>query len=95
MIAIRQIPNPIIQRTTKGLEATKLGTIIVKEKSAEISKKAMSAGGDVVSVCATVVSAMGAGKRAARKHSQSYNEKEKNPSCSDEKYSKVMVTGAQ
>ena len=66
VIAIGQTPNPIIQRTTKGLKTTRWGTIVVNEKTGKTSKKAVYAGGDVVSGAATVISAMGAGKRAAR-----------------------------
>lgn len=66
VIAIGQTPNPIIQRTTKGLKTTRHGTIVVKEKTGKTSKKGVYAGGDVVSGAATVISAMGAGKKAAR-----------------------------
>jgi len=66
VIAIGQTPNPIIQRTTKGLKTTRWGTIVVNEKTGKTSKKRVYAGGDVVSGAATVISAMGAGKRAAR-----------------------------
>ncbi len=66
VIAIGQTPNPIIQRTTKGLKTTRWGTIVVNEKTGKTSKKGVYAGGDVVSGAATVISAMGAGKRAAR-----------------------------
>jgi glutamate synthase (NADPH/NADH) small chain len=66
VIAIGQTPNPLIQRTTEGLETTKWGTIVVQEESGETTKKGVYAGGDVVSGAATVISAMGAGKRAAR-----------------------------
>jgi len=66
VIAIGQTPNPIIQRTSKGLKTTRHGTIVVNEKTGKASKKAVYAGGDVVSGAATVISAMGAGKRAAR-----------------------------
>jgi glutamate synthase (NADPH/NADH) small chain len=66
VIAIGQTPNPLIQRTTEGLETTKWGTIIVKEETGETTKKGVYAGGDVVSGAATVISAMGAGKKAAR-----------------------------
>ena len=87
VVAIGQTPNPIIQRTTKGLKTTRWGTIIVNEKTGKTSKKGIYAGGDVVSGAATVISAMGAGKMAARsihkllmrrkKHAQSH--KGKNP----------------
>ncbi len=66
VIAIGQSPNPIIQRTTEGLETTRYGTIIVKDESGQTTKGGVYAGGDVVSGAATVISAMGAGKRAAR-----------------------------
>jgi glutamate synthase (NADPH/NADH) small chain len=66
VIAIGQTPNPLIQRTTKGLETTRYGTIVAKEESGETTKAGVYAGGDVVSGAATVISAMGAGKRAAR-----------------------------
>jgi len=66
IIAIGQTPNPLIQRTTEGLETTKWGTIIVNEENGETKKGGVFAGGDVVSGAATVISAMGAGRRAAR-----------------------------
>jgi len=65
VIAIGQTPNPMIQRTTEGLKTTRKGTIVVNEKTGKTSKKGVYAGGDVVSGAATVISAMGAGKRAA------------------------------
>jgi glutamate synthase (NADPH/NADH) small chain len=66
IIAIGQTPNPIIQRTTKGLKTTKWGTIVVNDKTGKTTRKRVYAGGDVVSGAATVISAMGAGKKAAR-----------------------------
>ena len=66
IIAIGQTPNPLIQRTTEGLETTKWGTIIVNEETGAATKEGVYAGGDVVSGAATVISAMGAGKTAAR-----------------------------
>jgi glutamate synthase (NADPH/NADH) small chain len=66
IIAIGQTPNPLIQRTTNGLETTKWGTIIVNEETGATTKEAVYAGGDVVSGAATVISAMGAGKKAAK-----------------------------
>jgi len=39
VIAIRQTPNPMIQRTTKGLKTTRWGTIIVNEKLEEPAKR--------------------------------------------------------
>ncbi len=65
IIAIGTSPNPLVPRTTKGLETTKHGTIISKEDGAT-TKKGVYAGGDAVTGSATVISAMGAGKKAAR-----------------------------
>jgi len=66
IIAIGQSPNPLIQRTTDGLETTRYGTIVVLEETGATTKEAVYAGGDVVSGAATVISAMGAGKTAAK-----------------------------
>lgn len=66
VIAIGQTPNPLIQRTTEGLETTRWGTIVVQDETMATTKKGVYAGGDVVSGAATVISAMGAGKKAAR-----------------------------
>ena len=65
VIAIGQTPNPIIQRTTKGLKVTRHGTIVVNEKTGKTSKKGVWAGGDIVTGSATVILAMGAGRQAA------------------------------
>jgi len=65
IIAIGQTPNPLIQRTTEGLETTKWGTIVTQEEDGATTKEGVYAGGDVVSGAATVISAMGAGKKAA------------------------------
>jgi len=66
IIAIGQTPNPIIQRTTKGLEVNpKHGTIPVNENG-KTNLEGVYAGGDVVTGAATVISAMGAGKTAAK-----------------------------
>lgn len=65
IIAIGQTPNPLIRRTTKGLETQKWGGIIVEEDTMKTSKDNVYAGGDVVTGAATVILAMGAGKKAA------------------------------
>jgi glutamate synthase (NADPH/NADH) small chain len=66
IIAIGQTPNPIIQRTTDGLQSDpKHGTICVNEVG-KTSLDGVYAGGDVATGAATVISAMGAGKRAAK-----------------------------
>jgi len=66
IIAIGQTPNPLIQRTTEGLETTRYGTIVTQEETGATTKEGVYAGGDVVSGAATVISAMGAGKKAAK-----------------------------
>lgn len=66
IIAIGQTPNPIIQRTTEGLVVNpKHGTIIVDENG-KTSLDGVYAGGDVATGAATVISAMGMGKKAAK-----------------------------
>jgi len=65
VIAIGRTPNPIIQQTTKGLEVTKWGTIVTDENG-KTSIEGVYAGGDIVTGEATVISAMGAGKKAAK-----------------------------
>ncbi len=65
IIAVGTSPNPLIPKTTPSLEISKWGTIIADDNGAT-SKTAVFAGGDVVTGAATVISAMGAGKIAAR-----------------------------
>jgi glutamate synthase (NADPH/NADH) small chain len=65
IVAIGRTPNPIIQSTTAGLEVTKWGTIVTDENG-KTSLEGVYAGGDIVTGEATVISAMGAGKKAAR-----------------------------
>ncbi len=65
IIAIGQSPNPLIRQTTPGLDCQKWGGIIVNEETMESSKENVYAGGDTVTGAATVILAMGAGKRAA------------------------------
>ncbi|MBN1133672.1 MAG: FAD-dependent oxidoreductase, partial [Methanosarcinaceae archaeon] len=65
IIAIGTSPNPIIFSGAEGLEATPKGTIVVDE-SGTTSLEGVCAGGDIVTGAATVISAMGAGKLAAK-----------------------------
>jgi glutamate synthase (NADPH/NADH) small chain len=65
IVAIGRTPNPIIQRTTEGLAVTKWGTIVADENG-KTSLDGVYAGGDIVTGEATVISAMGAGKKAAK-----------------------------
>ncbi|TSA40126.1 NADPH-dependent glutamate synthase [archaeon] len=66
VVAVGQSPNPIIQQTTVGLEVSRHGTIVVDEGTMAATLEGVYAGGDVVSGAATVISAMGAGRRAAK-----------------------------
>ena len=65
IISIGTSPNPLIKTTTKGLEVNRRGGIIVEENGAT-TKEGVYAGGDAVTGAATVISAMGAGKIAAK-----------------------------
>ena len=64
VVAIGNSPNPLIKSTTPGLETQKWGGIIADEDG-RTSKKGVYAGGDAVTGAATVILAMGAGKKAA------------------------------
>lgn len=66
IIAIGQTPNPIIQRTTQGLETNQRNGTIVVDPEGRTNIKGVYAGGDIATGAATVISAMGAGKRAAK-----------------------------
>ena len=66
VISIGTSPNPLIKNTTEGLSVNKRGGIIVEENTGATSKTGVFAGGDAVTGAATVISAMGAGKTAAR-----------------------------
>ena len=65
VIALGTRPNPLITQTTEGLETTKWGTVVADEATGKTVKMNVWAGGDIVTGAATVISAMGAGKRAA------------------------------
>ena len=65
IVALGTRPNPIIPSTTKGLELTRWGTIITDDATGRTSKEGVWCGGDMATGAATVISAMGAGKRAA------------------------------
>ncbi|MCF0206515.1 MAG: bifunctional dihydroorotate dehydrogenase B NAD binding subunit/NADPH-dependent glutamate synthase [Fibrobacter sp.] len=65
IMAIGTSPNPLIATTTKGLEVNRKKCLIVDENGAT-TRKGIYAGGDAVSGAATVILAMGAGKKAAK-----------------------------
>ena len=66
VISIGTSPNPLIKSTTAGLEVNKHGGIIVEEATGATTRDHVYAGGDAVTGAATVISAMGAGKVAAK-----------------------------
>ncbi len=65
VMAIGQGPNPLLKQTTHDLETNKRGNIVADETGAT-SIPGVFAGGDIVTGAATVISAMGAGKKAAQ-----------------------------
>ncbi|MHC5057014.1 MAG: FAD-dependent oxidoreductase, partial [Planctomycetota bacterium] len=66
IVAIGNKPNPLIPQTSPLLKTTRWGTIEANEETLETDMPGVFAGGDVVSGAATVISAMGQGKTAAR-----------------------------
>ncbi len=65
VMALGTSPNPLVFVGAEGLERSKWGTVIADEETGRTTMARVWAGGDVVTGAATVVSAMGAGKRAA------------------------------
>ena len=65
-MSIGTSPNPLIKSTTKGLEVNRKGGFIVEEETGATTRENVYAGGDAVTGAATVISAMGAGKLAAK-----------------------------
>ena len=66
IVAIGRTPNPILQKVTKGLETTKRGTIVTDPETGRTSLEGVYAGGDIMTGEATVISAMGSGRRSAK-----------------------------
>ena len=66
IVAIGNSPNPIIAQTTPGLEIGRKDNIEADEETGKTSRAKIWAGGDVVTGAATVILAMGAGRKAAR-----------------------------
>ncbi len=65
IVAVGTTPNPLIRKTTPGLETNRRGCIVVGEDGVSTSREGVFAGGDAVTGAATVILAMGAGKQAA------------------------------
>jgi len=66
IMALGTQPNPLVFSDAAGLERTRHGTVVAIEETGRTRKERVWAGGDIVTGAATVISAMGAGKRAAR-----------------------------
>jgi glutamate synthase (NADPH/NADH) small chain len=66
IVAIGQGPNPILAQSTEGLELRKSGNIQADPETGKTSRKGVFAGGDIVTGAATVILAMGAGRKAAQ-----------------------------
>lgn len=65
IMALGTSPNPLIRSTTPGLETNRRGCLVVNEETMQTSREGIYAGGDAVTGAATVILAMGAGKKAA------------------------------
>ncbi len=77
IVAIGRTPNPIIQGTTKGLVTLSGGIIAIDRQTGKTSLEAVYAGGDIATGEATVISAMGSGKIAAKSIHRYLSEKNK------------------
>ena len=66
VVALGATPNPVIAQTAEGLEIGKRGVVVTDEATGKTTKDKVWAGGDVATGAATVISAMGAARRAAR-----------------------------
>ncbi len=65
VVALGTTPNPLVAKTTNGLKTTGQGTVVADSETGKTTKPKVWAGGDIVTGAATVISAMGAGRRAA------------------------------
>lgn len=66
IMALGTSPNPLLRSTTPGLETNRWGCLVVDEDTMMTTRENVYAGGDAVTGAATVILAMGAGKKAAR-----------------------------
>ena len=65
IMALGTQPNPLLRTTTPGLEANRKGCLVVAEDGTTTTREGVFAGGDAVTGAATVILAMGAGKKGA------------------------------
>ncbi len=75
IMSLGTTPNPLIRSTTPGLETNRKGCLQVDEETMATSRPGVYAGGDAVTGAATVILAMGAGKKAAESMHQYLQEK--------------------
>jgi len=66
VVALGTTPNPLLSASTKDLEFTEKGTIVADPETGKTTKPGVWAGGDIISGSATVISAMGGARRAAK-----------------------------
>lgn len=66
ILSIGTSPNPLVSRTTPGLDTTRWGGLVADEASGQTTREGVFAGGDIVTGSATVILAAGAGKRSAK-----------------------------
>jgi glutamate synthase (NADPH/NADH) small chain len=66
VVAIGNSPNPLVPATTPGLDTGRKGNIVADEETGLTSREGVYAGGDIVTGAATVILAMGAGRKAAQ-----------------------------
>ncbi len=66
VVAIGNSPNPLVPSTTPGLDTTRRGTLVADPETGKTTRDRVWAGGDIVTGAATVILAMGAGRKAAR-----------------------------
>ena len=66
IMSVGTSPNPLLRKTTPGLETDRRGCIVTTNEHGQTSRKGVFAGGDAVTGAATVILAMGAGKQAAK-----------------------------
>ena len=66
IVSVGTSPNPLIRKTTPGLDTDRRGCIVTTDENGQTSREGVFAGGDAVTGAATVILAMGAGKQAAK-----------------------------
>jgi glutamate synthase (NADPH/NADH) small chain len=66
VVAVGNSPNPLVPSTTPGLDTGRKGNVVADEETGATSRPGVYAGGDIVTGAATVILAMGAGRKAAR-----------------------------